>query len=324
MEKEEVRKYLFWSILIAVLIISYFILKDFVTSILTAFVLAYIIKPINDKLSKKMPKKLAAFITVLVSIIILTAIIGITLFYLSSQLSQALTKNNVDYITNYFSGSKYFEVISKNVAPALLKVGEYTLSLISSALSYIPGLILNIFIVFFTAYYLLVDWENLKEKIIKIIPFENKHKVIEKIEKTSKEILLSTLIVALLEAVIAIIGLWALGIKFYILLGIIIGVFALIPGIGPVLIWAPIAVILLITGKFYPALGIIILGIILSFVIDHWLRIKLMGKRTDMHPIIMLFGLLGGIKVFGLAGFIIGPLILSILLTIIENIPTKK
>jgi predicted PurR-regulated permease PerM len=271
-----------------------------------------------------MPRKLASFITVLISIIILTAAIVLILTYLGNQLSQSLNELNKDYIVNFIADAKYSEFVSKNLEPAILRVGEYALNLVSSTLSYLPGLILNIFIVFFTTYYLLIDWENLKEKIIKIIPFENKRAIVEKVEKTSREILISTLIVALLEAFAAIIGLWLLGVKLYIILGILIGIFALIPGVGPVLIWVPIALIFLVTGKYYLALGTIILGIILSFVIDHWLRIKIMGKRVDMHPIIMLFGLLGGVKVFGLAGFIIGPIILSILVTIIENIPTKK
>jgi len=324
MQNEEVRKYLFWGILVAILVVSYFILKDFIVSILSAFVLAYIIKPINDRLSRRMPRKLASFITVLISIIILTAAIVLILTYLGNQLSQSLNELNKDYIVNFIADAKYSEFVSKNLEPAILRVGEYALNLVSSTLSYLPGLILNIFIVFFTTYYLLIDWENLKEKIIKIIPFENKRAIVEKVEKTSREILISTLIVALLEAFAAIIGLWLLGVKLYIILGILIGIFALIPGVGPVLIWVPIALIFLVTGKYYLALGTIILGIILSFVIDHWLRIKIMGKRVDMHPIIMLFGLLGGVKVFGLAGFIIGPIILSILVTIIENIPTKK
>ena len=68
----------------------------------------------------------------------------------------------------------------------------------------------------------------------------------------------------------------------------------------------------------------IILGLILSTYIDSILRIKLVGKKSKIHPVIVLLGLFGGISLFGIIGLILGPLILSIAITIIENIPKLK
>ncbi|MBS3073004.1 AI-2E family transporter [Candidatus Pacearchaeota archaeon] len=324
MYKEEVKKYLFWGILIVIILVSYFLLKDFIVAILSSFVLAYIIKPVYDRLSKVMPKKLASFITVLVSILIIISVIALTLTSLTNELIKVINEDTTSQIVDYFSSTKYSEIVKNNIALITGRLGNYLLSLVSSIALHIPGFILNIFIVFFTTFYLLVEWNALKEKIIKIIPFENGRSIIEKAEKTAREILLVTLIVAVLEAVIAMIGFWILGIKLYIILGIMIGVLALIPALGPALIWVPLAIIFFISGKYTMVLGIVILGLILSLGIDYLLRIKILGKKTKMHPVIMLFGLLGGIKLFGIMGFVIGPLILSILVTIIENIPTKK
>ena len=323
MEKDDVKKYLFWGILAVIILVSYFLLKDFITAILSAFVLAYLIKPIYDRLSKKIPKKLASFITVLISIIIIVTILAIVITSLTGQLVKVANEDTTSQIVSYFSHTKYSNIITQNINLITEKLGGYLLNLVSSTAWYIPGLVLNIFIVFFTTFYLLIEWESLREKIIKIIPFENKKLIVEKIEKTAREILLATLIVAVLEAIIAMIGFWILGIKLYLILGLIIGILALIPALGPALIWIPMAIIFFIGGKYILFTGIIILGLILSLGVDYLLRIRILGRKTKMHPVILLFGLLGGIKLFGIMGFVIGPLILSILITIIENIPTK-
>jgi len=324
MEKDEVKKYLFWAMIFGIIAISYLLLKDFLVSILSAFVLAYALKPLNDKISKKVPKKIAAFITVATSIIVILGIITLVLTSLANQIINIAKENNTAQLLSLFTDTKYYDIIANNVNLIITKLGEFAFSLLSSTLSQVPSLALNLLIVFFTTYYLLIEWEQIRERIIKIIPFENKRKMVEKIEKTTHEILLGTLFIAVLETIIAIIGFWLLGIKFYLVLGFLMGILAIIPALGPSIVWVPLAIFLLLTKSYPTAIGVIILGLIIGLGIDYWLRIRILGRRTEMHPLIMLFGLLGGIKLFGIMGFVIGPLILSILVTIIENMPSSQ
>jgi predicted PurR-regulated permease PerM len=144
------------------------------------------------------------------------------------------------------------------------------------------------------------------------------------IELVIKDILVGTFLLALLEATIAIIGFWLLGIKFAIVLGVLIGIFALVPALGPLLVWVPVAIIEFANGNIGTSIGVVVLGIILSTYIDSIVRVSLVGKKSKIHPVVMLIGLFGGIAIFGIIGFILGPLILSILLTIIENTPRLK
>ena len=152
MEKDDVKKYLFWGILAVIILVSYFLLKDFITAILSAFVLAYLIKPIYDRLSKKIPKKLASFITVLISIIIIVTILAIVITSLTGQLVKVANEDTTSQIVSYFSHTKYSNIITQNINLITEKLGGYLLNLVSSTAWYIPGLVLNIFIVFFTTF----------------------------------------------------------------------------------------------------------------------------------------------------------------------------
>src|SRR3989338_5231133 len=110
------------------------------------------------------------------------------------------------------------------------------------------------------------------------------------IANTTKKIIRGTLFLALIESIVAATGFWLAGIESYLLLSILIGLFAFIPG-GPAIVWAPALI-----------------------------RKKIGGKDSRISPIIMLLGIMGGTPLMGLAGIIVGPLLLSYTLEILEEI----
>ena len=236
------------------------------------------------------------------------------------KFKDALTKNKLYSIFEIMDVS----IIHNHIEEISSAIGRFIINLIPQTISYIPGFILNIFITFFVAYYILIDWDKFEKIVLDIIPFKNKHEIIKKIKKDLNEIVRGTFWIALIELIVTGIVLWLLGIQSYLIIAVLIAVFAFIPALGPALIWIPLVIIELILGEFFIAGGILILGLILSVGIDHLLRIKILGKRTGMHPVIMLLGIIGGVQLLGIMGLLLGPIILSILLAIIENIPSSK
>jgi predicted PurR-regulated permease PerM len=115
------------------------------------------------------------------------------------------------------------------------------------------------------------------------------------------------------------IGFYILGIPMYLVLSFIIFFLTFIPG-GPALVWVPLAIYIIFQRNLFIVIGVLILGIILSYILDTAVRIKILGNKSQINPLIMLIGVLGGIYIFGLFGFIIGPLILSYSLKIIEEL----
>ena len=124
---------------------------------------------------------------------------------------------------------------------------------------------------------------------------------------------------ALIEFVVGVIGFYLVGVKAYILLPALIFLFAFIPGLGPVLVWGPLAIFYIALQDYPTGIGVIIVGLIISLVIEILLRNKLVGSSTGINPLVMLIGIIGGMTIFGLFGFIIGPLILVYTLKLIQQ-----
>jgi predicted PurR-regulated permease PerM len=94
---------------------------------------------------------------------------------------------------------------------------------------------------------------------------------------------------------------------------------AFIPGIGPAMIWVPTFIIQLISGEYFSAITILITGLVISIVIETLLFSKILGDKASIHPLMILIGILGGIPLFGIFGFIIGPLVLAYTVKILEQ-----
>ncbi|MFA5020299.1 MAG: AI-2E family transporter [Candidatus Pacearchaeota archaeon] len=324
MEKEA-KKYLFWSLIFLVIIISYFVLKDFLVALASAFILAYLLIPFQNKISKKIPKQISALILVILILIVMLALLAIIAGTLITQLSNVINNPmglaKLKEIVRVFD---YNNIISENLSLILSETGKFFFNSISSKIYKFPNIILSLFICMFATYYLLIDWGNIKKKLIGLLPFKNKKEIVKDMEKTTKQIITGTLIIAIIEIIYAFILFKLLGFEYSLLLAFLIGIFAFIPLLGPMLVWAPMALISIFSGEYVVAVLLVIFGLILSFGIDNLLKAKIIGKKTAIHPVIMLVGILGGLKLFGLIGFILGPIILEVLLTIIKNIPKEK
>jgi len=322
MDKEASKKYLFWVIIAAIIIISFFVLKDFIIALITAGVLAFLLRPLHLKLSKKIPEKISAFLVILLALIVIILLLGFVVVSLTEELLKIIDGNYIEQLIQ-----KAEEITGTTLTKYLSEIGaestNFLLKLVSSTVTKIPHMILIIFIILFATYYFVLEWEKIRKNVLRILPFKNKTKIIEEIEQATNQIVVITLFLAVIEAIIVAVGFYLLGIKFAIILGFLVGIFAFIPALGPSAIWVPTALIKFAMGDYQVALGVLAIGLIVGVFIDGLLRIKITGKKTAIHPVVVLVGIVGGIKLFGLVGFILGPLILDTLITLIQNIPNS-
>ena len=93
---------------------------------------------------------------------------------------------------------------------------------------------------------------------------------------------------------------------------------AFIPLLGTPVIWVPAALSLILGGSTARGVGLLIYGGTLVMNIDNFLRPRLMSGRTTVHPVLILIGVLGGLRVFGFVGLLVGPLILALLVAFIK------
>ncbi len=314
------KNYLYWSVIALAIIVSFFIIKDFIVPILSAFILAYLIKPVYKIISKKLPNKISSILTLILLIIILSVPLFFLFKSLISQLSFLISQDNLPTLTHTLSKLNIPENILVYLPNLIENVTSYFLSLLSSLITYTPILLLNMIVTIFLAYYFLIDWNEISDEIESYLPFKNNKKIISELDKSAHQIVYGTFLISLLELIISALAFYFLGINFFLILSFLVAILAFIPAIGPMLVWLPLLIIELLQGNYLISLGVLITGIILSFGIDMYLRATIIGGKSKIHPAIILIGILGGVKLFGIFGFIIGPLLLSFIINLIKPV----
>ena len=130
------------------------------------------------------------------------------------------------------------------------------------------------------------------------------------------------IVVGSIQGVLAWLGFWLLGVPNPVIWGFMTAIISMIPLLGAAMVWVPIAVYLLVlalsSGEYWRAIVLFIYGTSVISFIDNLLKPKIVGDHAKIHPLIVLFGILGGIQLFGLPGILIGPLILTIFDVVIE------
>ena len=322
MQEKEVqnsRKYATWTVIAALIVLSYFIIKPFIIPLISAFILAYLTKPFHTYLSPQIGKKTAALISVLIVIIVIILPLGAIIGGVINQATELLDASTVNVIFEKASSHPLMQKLNIDLSILTEKSLSFILNIIKSSISILPSIIITLFITLFGVYYILVSWDHLSLKLERYLPFENKKKIKKEISQITNTIVYGTILIALIEFIIAFNGFLISGVGPFLLLPLLIFFLAFIPGLGPTIVWVPLAIYYIILRNYNIALGVIITGLILSILIDIILRAKILGDKVKLNPLIMLVGILGGIALFGIFGFIIGPLVLIYTLEIIEN-----
>jgi len=137
--------------------------------------------------------------------------------------------------------------------------------------------------------------------------------------------------VAIIQGILGGVGFFVLGVESPVLWGFVMILFALIPYFGTAIIWLPAALNLLFKGYLendasYTARGIILIvyGILVISSIDNILKPRLIGSKAQVHPVLVLLGVLGGLSLFGFIGLILGPVMLALLMTFVDIYEEEK
>jgi predicted PurR-regulated permease PerM len=125
-------------------------------------------------------------------------------------------------------------------------------------------------------------------------------------------------LISLIQGVTAAIAYWIFGLKDWGMWGFLTGIFAFFPIVGTMLVWLPLVIYLYSQGQSWQATGLLIYSLVVTGNVDYLARITLMKKIGDVHPLITIFGVIVGLKLFGFMGFIFGPLIFSYMIILVR------
>ena len=175
-------------------------------------------------------------------------------------------------------------------------------------------LFVSLGVMLYVLFFLFRDGAGVAVTIRRASPLSNFHTdyILRKFATVVKATVKGNVIIAIIQGSIGGITFWFLGIEAALLWGVLMAVLSLLPAIGSFLIWAPVAIYLLLTGDYLRGAILLAIGVFVISLIDNLLRPPLVGKDTRLPDYVVLVSTLGGISLFGINGFVIGPLIAAL------------
>ena len=146
--------------------------------------------------------------------------------------------------------------------------------------------------------------------------------MLDKFVSVTRATLKGTILIGAAQGLLGGLAFWAVGIDGAIFWGTVMTVLSIIPGIGGALIWVPASIVLMTSGEVWRGIALAAFCGLVVGSIDNLLRPLLVGRDTQMHELLIFFSTLGGLLMFGVMGFIVGPILAALFVTVWEIFAT--
>lgn len=203
---------------------------------------------------------------------------------------------------------------------AIKKAGYYGTIILNKTSSELFSLFITVAIMFFTMFYLFIDGEKFISRIRFLSPLKDTYEdlLFKRFLLISRATIRGTIIIGLAQGILGGLTFLIFGVKSWLLWAFVMLMFSLIPFTGAWMVMLPAAVIQLIYGHYWKAAGIAFMSIVVVSSIDNILRPRLVGNEAKMHDLLVLFSTLGGIAIYGIMGFIVGPVIAALFIAVLD------
>jgi predicted PurR-regulated permease PerM len=315
------------------------LIGSFLMPVFWAAVLATVFFPLQSRYvarfgGRRSMAALATILTIIGLVVVPLFLIGVAMSREAIDLRNQITSGAVDVqapvrflrritplATDYVGGFGIdVEALVQRLSTSAVAVSQF---IASSALG-IGQDALRITALFFLMLYILFfflrDGSRLVAMLIRVVPLEEarERQLLAKFAEVSLATIKGTLVVGIVQGAIGAVLFWALGIPAPVFWGTLMTMFSVLPAVGPGLIWLPAAVILLAMGHIVKGIILIAAGVLVIGLVDNVLRPILVGRDTQMPDYLVLLATLGGLGVFGVSGFVIGPVIAAFFLVVWE------
>jgi predicted PurR-regulated permease PerM len=321
--------------MLIVTIAFFYIMKPFIYALFWAIVLAGLFMPVYKKVEEKLhrPTLSATIVLVLICLIFILPLVFIASLLLKESMDIYQGISNGDSQINVYI-QKLTELIKHNPYKDVLNLGdaafaEKIMDLSKSIAGYffenlknftqnMLQFIAQLGVMLYALFYFIRDGEKFLETILRLLPLENDRDriLLNHFKKTANSTLKVTLIIGGIQGTLGGLLFLFTGIQGAILWGIVMIITAVIPVVGCALVWAPAGIFMIITGNLWTGIFILAFGSLVISMVDHFLRPILLGNDVSMHPLLIFLSTIGGIIVFGFTGFIIGPIIMSLVVAV--------
>ena len=323
------------------------VLEEYAVAIFWGVVFAIVFAPLHRKLLMRMPNKptLAALATLLISLVMVIlplSLIGLSLIKETAAIYDRISSGNLS------AGSyveQVFNALPSWLTPWMEKLHLGTLEEIQTKLSNIAlqasklaatkavglgqntlGFVVGFGVMLYLIFFLLRDGKELVARIWAATPLapEHKRELAIKFITVIRATVKGNLAVAAAQGALGGLIFWILGIQGAVLWAVVMAFLSLLPAVEAGLVWGPVAIYFLATGAVTKGLILAAYGVLVIGLVDNVLRPLLVGKDTKMPDYVVLISTLGGMALFGLSGFVLGPAIAALFMAAWELFATMQ
>lgn len=315
------------------------VVRDFLTPVFWAAVLAAVFHPLQRRYvalwgGRRTPAALSTIATILVLVVVPLALIGLAVsreaialhdqlrtgaFDLRAPLErvQRLAPPVIDALTRLGLDLDGIARQLSNAAVGLTQfLGSKALAVGQNVLWFVALFFLALYVLFF----FLRDGGRIVDAIVRALPLGDarERRLFARFAEVARATLKGTLVVGLVQGALGGLLFWLLGLPAPVFWGAVMTVLAVLPALGPGLVWGPAAIIVLLRGEIVKGVVLLAAGVLIIGLVDNVLRPILVGRDTRMPDYLVLLATLGGLAVFGISGFVIGPIIAAFFLAVWE------
>jgi predicted PurR-regulated permease PerM len=331
---------------IACFLVSIFLLgwllKPFLSVIVMGAVLSGIFFPVY-RFIQSHPKIRSSFASFLTCLMIFGILFVPIVFFVSSLAQQAfgvyqmargaevseqintLLKESMimeranTYLANFnieLTGDELKSAATEMIRSVAFYIYDQSKAIASNTLAFV----INFFLMLMVIYFLLIDGQHLVDYIVDLspLPLEQENKLIGKFRQMARAILLGNGLGGLIQGGLGGLLFWFFGFHSVFLWGVIMGILAFLPIIGISVVLVPASIYLMLKGRVAAGFFFLVYYVVISAGTEYFFKPKLVGKQVQMHPLLVFFSIIGGLKLFGVLGIIYGPLVVTAFLTLAE------
>lgn len=321
------------------------ILLPYYAALFWATALAVLFHPVQRRLQNRFHGRGNAAATI--TLLIVLCIVIIPMIIISGALIQEIANAYKRISSGEFNLGVYFEQVANALPPSVHNVlemlgigdvqsvrekltqgalagGRFIATQAVSLGQNTAQLLIGLGVMLYVLFFLLRDGAQLARYSKQLIPLSESHKqhFIRKFATVVRATVKGNIVVAITQGTLGGLMFWALGIQGALLWGVVMTLLSLLPAVGAALIWLPVAIYFLVTGSIIQGIVLILFGVLVIGLIDNLLRPVLVGKDTKIPDWVILVSTLGGISVFGLNGFVIGPLAAALFMSAWDLFPS--
>ena len=319
------------------LYVCWLMVKPFLAVVAWAVVLVIVFYPVHRRLATRITRR---GLRALVSCTLVVLIIVLPLIVLTSVVARELANvipNLPSQMTELLNSptspiAGLLEWLRTNYGIDTVSTKAFVIDHLRQSSDWLLGSSLNLagnivsgivkaFFVLFTMYYLFKDGDKIVDKLPEAMPLEREQSeaIIARTQEVVSASVYGVVTIAAIQGLLGGIAFWILGIPSPLLWAVLMAFICMIPLAGSFLVWAPLAIYLIVTGHWTKAIILIVWGALVISTVDNVLRPKLVGGQTRLHELLVFFAVLGGISVFGLLGIVLGPVVLAITLGLLRT-----